>query len=232
MYDLLLMVTILLLFATVVTVVLYNKRLRRVHEEYEKAKDIVEEIIISFNRQVQELGNRLRLTDYKTEGVSSKFEKIEKKVQGQDQQLAHVTTKVESLLEVEHKVASQIKSMSKRFEEVTVTQEKMIKKIQEIEKVEYRMPAVPEAKIEAVIPIRKEKALAPLTETELSVLNILAIEGAKTAPEIRDRIKLTREHTARLMKKLYEAGYLERDTRKMPYAYRVKKEMMRILKKT
>lgn len=232
MYDLLLMVTILLLFATIVTVVLYNKQLKRVHEEYEKAKDIVEEIIISFNRQVQELGNRLRLTDYKTEGVSSKFEKIEKKVQGQDQQLAHVTAKVESLLEVEHKVASQIKSMSKRFEEVTVTQEKMIKKIQEIEKVEYGMPAVPEAKIEAVIPIRKEKALAPLTETELSVLNILAIEGAKTAPEIRDRIKLTREHTARLMKKLYEAGYLERDTRKMPYAYRVKKEMMRILKKT
>ncbi len=232
MYDLLLMVTILLLFATIVTVVLYNKQLKRVHEEYEKAKDIVEEIIISFNRQVQELGNRLRLTDYKTEGVSSKFEKIEKKVQGQDQQLAHVTAKVEGLLEVEHKVASQIKSMSKRFEEVTVTQEKMIKKIQEIEKVEYGMPAVPEAKIEAVIPIRKEKALAPLTETELSVLNILAIEGAKTAPEIRDRIKLTREHTARLMKKLYEAGYLERDTRKMPYAYRVKKEMMRILKKT
>ena len=88
------------------------------------------------------------------------------------------------------------------------------------------------AKIETVIPIRKEKALAPLTETELSVLNILATEGAKTAPEIRDRIKLTREHTARLMKKLYEAGYLERDTRKMPYAYRIKKEMLRILKKT
>jgi len=226
------MVTILLLFATIVTVVLYNKRLKRVHEEYEKAKDIVEEIVISFNRQVQELGNRLSLTDYKTEGVSSKFEKIEKKAQGQDQQLAHVIVKVENLLEVEHKVASQIKSMSKRFEEVTVTQEKMMKKIQEIEKVEYRVPAVPEAKIEAVIPIRKEKALAPLTETELTVLNILAIEGAKTAPEIRDRIKLTREHTARLMKKLYEAGYLERDTRKMPYAYRVKKEMMRILKKT
>jgi len=232
LYDLLLMVTILLLFATIVTVVFYNKRLKRVHEEYEKAKGIVEEIVISFNRQIQELGNRLNLTDYKTEGVSSKFEKIEKKAQGQDQQLDHVTAKVEGLLEVEHEVASQIKSMSKRFEEVTVTQEKMMKKIQEIEKVEYRVPPVPEAKIEAVIPIRKEKALAPLTETELSVLNILAIEGAKTAPAIRDRIKLTREHTARLMKKLYEAGYLERDTQKMPYAYRVKKEMMRILKKT
>lgn len=232
MYDLLLMVTILLLLATIVTVVMYNKLLKGVHKEYEKAKDIVEEIVISFNRQIQELGNRLNLTDYKTEGFSSKFEKIEKKAQGQDQHLALVSARVEDLLKVDHKVASQIKSMNKRFEEVTVKQEKIMKKIQEIEKVEYRVPAVTEAKIEAVIPIRKEKALAPLTETELSVLNILAIEGAKTAPEIRDRIKLTREHTARLMKKLYEAGYLERDTQKMPYAYRVKKEMMRILEKT
>jgi len=73
--------------------------------------------------------------------------------------------------------------------------------------------------------------LAPLTQTELSVLEILASEGAKTALEIRERIQLTREHTARLMKKLYEEGYLERDTEKMPYAYRVKKEMLKILKK-
>jgi DNA-binding IclR family transcriptional regulator len=63
-------------------------------------------------------------------------------------------------------------------------------------------------------------------------LEILAEEGEKTAPEIKDRIKLTREHTARLMKKLYEEGYLERDSGKIPYAYRIKEEMLKILKKT
>jgi DNA-binding Lrp family transcriptional regulator len=31
-------------------------------------------------------------------------------------------------------------------------------------------------------------------------------------PEIKGKIKLSREHTARLMKKLYESGYLERET--------------------
>jgi tRNA G46 methylase TrmB len=45
-------------------------------------------------------------------------------------------------------------------------------------------------------------------------------------------IKLTREHTARLMKKLYQGGYLERRTDKAPYAYRVKEEMLKILKKS
>jgi len=63
------------------------------------------------------------------------------------------------------------------------------------------------------------------------VLEILAAEGRKTAPEIRERVELTREHTARLMKKLYEEGYLERDVQKIPYAYSIKKEMQKILKK-
>jgi len=231
-YDSLLMVTLLLLLATMVAVVLYHRRIKRAHEEYEKAKDVVEDIVISFNRQVQRQEDRLSLIAYKTEAVSSKLEKIGKKVQAYDQQLADVTAKVGGLPEVEQKVAEQIKRVSKRFEDVIATQERMKKKIEEMEKVEYKVPPVPETKIEAVIPIKREKALAPLTETELSVLDLLATEGAKTAPEVRDKIKLTREHTARLMKKLYEAGYLERDTRKIPYAYRVKKEMLRILKKT
>ena len=70
-----------------------------------------------------------------------------------------------------------------------------------------------------------------LTETELTVLETLAAEGAKTAPEMNKRINLSREHTARLMKKLYENGYLERDTRKIPYTYRIKEEMLKILRK-
>ena len=36
--------------------------------------------------------------------------------------------------------------------------------------------------IQTVIPIRKERALAPLTETELMVLETLAREGEKAAP--------------------------------------------------
>jgi DNA-binding MarR family transcriptional regulator len=90
----------------------------------------------------------------------------------------------------------------------------------------------PEAKIEAVIPIKREKVLAPLTETELSVLEMLSVEGPKTAPEIKEKIKLSREHTARLMKKLYESGYLERETGKIPFKYSVKKEMEKLLRKT
>jgi DNA-binding Lrp family transcriptional regulator len=60
---------------------------------------------------------------------------------------------------------------------------------------------------------------------------LLSTEGSKTAPEIKERVRLSREHTARLMKKLYEEGYLERETAKIPFKYSVKKEMERLLKK-
>ena len=65
----------------------------------------------------------------------------------------------------------------------------------------------------------------------MMVLETIGKEGEKTAPEIREKIGLTREHSARLMKKLYKDGYLERDTHKMPYVYRLKEEMQKILKR-
>jgi DNA-binding MarR family transcriptional regulator len=94
-----------------------------------------------------------------------------------------------------------------------------------------KLSVLPEVKAEPVIPIRRDKAMAALTDTEISVLEMLAEEGAKTAPEIKARVQLSREHTARLMKKLYEEGYLERETGKIPFMYNVKKEMEKFLNK-
>jgi len=70
-----------------------------------------------------------------------------------------------------------------------------------------------------------------LTETEIMVLEMLLSEGSKTAPEIKERVGLSREHTARLMKKLYEEGYLERETGKIPFRYSAKQELEKFLKK-
>ncbi len=81
------------------------------------------------------------------------------------------------------------------------------------------------------MPIKRDKAMAALTDTEISVLEMLSAEGPKTAPEIKDRVHLSREHTARLMKKLYEEGYLEREVGKIPFSYSIKKEMEKFLRK-
>lgn len=73
--------------------------------------------------------------------------------------------------------------------------------------------------------------MAQLTDTEVSVLEMLASEGSKTAPEIKLKVNLSREHTARLMKKLYEEGYLDREAGRIPFKYSLKKEMESLLKK-
>ena len=59
------------------------------------------------------------------------------------------------------------------------------------------------------------------TATELQVLTLLSTEGPKSSPEIGRVVGRSREHTARLMKKLYEEGYIRRDQTRIPFRYSV-----------
>ena len=223
--DISLIAMILLLLASIGVAILYYRRIKRAHEMYDEARNTVGDIVVSFNRQLQRQEDKLGAVAYKTEVSLSRSEGVVNKVKAYDKQLSDLAVKVEDGSGIEKRVSAQIEDVRKKVEDVIVKQKQFMKKTAEA-------PEVSEAEIKAVIPIKREKALAQLTETELSVLEILAAEGKKTAPEIRDRIKLTREHTARLMKKLYEKGYLEREAGKMPYAYSIKEEMRRILRKT
>lgn len=63
--------------------------------------------------------------------------------------------------------------------------------------------------------------LASLTPTERLTLEILKAEGAKGAPELGKRLKKSREHTSRLMKKLYMEGYVSRESNRAPFRYRL-----------
>ena len=57
------------------------------------------------------------------------------------------------------------------------------------------------------------------TATELGVLALLGEQGPKSAPEIGRHMGRSREHTARLMKKLLDEGYVLRDQARIPYRY-------------
>jgi TolA-binding protein len=211
---------LLLLFAGVSTA-LYYQRMRKITKEYVEAKSIVSDIVVSFNKQMQRQEEQVDEVSYKVEALSKRSEDMTAKLEHVETQITNIA-KFTEVSETEKKLNADIEDLKKRIDDVTKTQEEITKQALEI----------PEANIEAAIPIKREHALAPLTETELRVLEIIAEAGEKTAPEIKDLIRLTREHTARLVKKLYEEGYLERNTSKTPYAYRVKEEMLKFLKKT
>jgi len=228
--DVLLLTTVMLLLVTSLASILYYRRIRKLSQEYEKAKEIVSDIVVGFDSQLRRQDDRTLFIAQKIEKTSLENKQIIKKVEEYEKRLMGLNNQLGNLPQIEEKVSGQLRETRSEVEGIKAAQENMLKKIVEIEKLKQEV-YVPEANIEAAIPIKKEKALAPLTETELFVLETIGKEGEKTAPEIKEKVGLTREHTARLMKKLYKDGYLERDTHKMPYIYRLKEEMQKILKK-
>jgi len=232
LFDIVLIIAALLLSFTLVTFVLYYRRMKSLRSEYERAKGLVSDVVISVNKDLQKQGEKIVSISGRAETLLSENQRILSKLRENDNRLVKLESDITPFSEIESKLSTQIKEVDKRVAELMAAQKKVEQQIAEDEEIRRRITAQAEAKIEAAIPIRREKALAPLTQTELSALEVLANEGKKSAPEIRSRINLTREHTARLMKKLYEDGYLERDTGKIPYTYSLKDEMRKILRKT
>jgi len=230
MEYLLALVGILLGITAIMAGVCYSL-LRKAKRDYEKAKDAVKDIVLSFNRQIRNEAEKIALVAYKMEALSSKSDSALKKADETVKVAQTMETKITSVLEARDKMLTRLDEIDKKVCDTTTSQSSISAKITGLENQARQFALAPEPNVEAVIPIRRDKALAPLTETELSVLEMLTSEGPKTAPETKDRVKLSREHTARLMKKLYEGGYLERETGKIPFKYSVKKEMEKLLKK-
>lgn len=232
MADVLLVLVGVLFAMTVGAAIEYYRQLRRVQSEYEKAREAVEDIVLSFNRELKCEAEKLETVTYKTEAIASKSDRAMNKIEEAEKKMTLLEAKVGEATGNRELLVARLDEVDKKVCDTVASQEQLVVKVSSIEEQTRQFVAVPETKVEAVIPIRREKALAPLTETEVSVLEMLAAEGPKTAPDIKDRIKLSREHTARLMKKLYEEGYLERDSDKIPFKYSIKKEMEKLLKKT
>jgi chromosome segregation ATPase len=221
----------ILLAATIGASVEYYRQIRKAKKEYEKAREAVEDIVLSFNRELKREADRLELVAYKVEGSAAKADTSLKRVDSIEKKIAPIESQLSTISENEVSVLSKMSDAGTKMHNIETSHQTLKTKITELEEQVQKLSTVPEIKSEPVIPIRRDKAMAALTDTEVTVLEMLSAEGSKTAPEIKYRIRLSREHTARLMKKLYEKGYLERETSKIPFRYSVKKEMKKFLKK-
>jgi hypothetical protein len=219
-------VSMAFLSLTIVTILIYFRRIRQASKAYEEAKNAVEDVVISFDKQLSRHEEQIGVAVRRTESQAGRDERLSRRLDEQEQRiasgLADLKAKVAKIPDVES-VQTSLLDLQQRVEGLSKAQEEWAK----------RATVISEGQIEAAIPLRRDQALAPLTETELSVLEFISTSpsGERTAPEVKQVINLTREHTARLMKKLYESGYLERRSERTPFAYRVKEEMLRLLKK-
>ena len=231
MIEILLVLIGVLLAATIGASVEYYRQIRKTQKEYEKARETLEDIVLSFNRELKREADRLELVAYKAEGNAAKADTSIKRVESIEKKIAPLESKLRANSENAATILSKIAEVDTKTRNIEAVHQTLKTKITEVEEQVQKLSAVPEIKFEPVIPIRRDKAMAALTDTEVTVLEMLSAEGSKTAPEIKDRVRLSREHTARLMKKLYEKGYLERETGKIPFRYSVKKEMEKLLRK-
>jgi chromosome segregation ATPase len=240
-----------LLTATVAASTSYYRQIRKATKEYEKAKEAVEDIVLSFNRELRRESERLEVVAFKVEGSLAKSEtglrkidNVEKRILPVEGQISNLEnqknifesqlSQINSIAQNNNNLTQTLSGLDVKIKDIESTQENLKVKISGFEEQIQKITSTPHEFTETalpVIPIKRDKALASLTNTEIAVLEMLSAEGSKTAPEIKDRVQLSREHTARLMKKLYEEGYLEREVGKIPFRYTVKKEMEKMLKK-
>ena len=231
MADLSLILMGILLAITVGASAEYYKQIRKAQREYEKAKGAVEDIVLSFNRELKREADRLGVMAYKVEGSTSKADTGLKRIDNIEKRIPPFESQITAISENNTSILTKLTSVDMKVRDIEASHETLKAKIAGIDEQVQKLSILPELKNEPVIPIKRDKAMAALTDTELAVLEMLSTEGPKTAPEIKERVQHSREHTARLMKKLYEEGYLERETGKTPFKYSVKKEMQKLLKK-
>ncbi|MEM2143819.1 MAG: helix-turn-helix domain-containing protein [Candidatus Jordarchaeaceae archaeon] len=207
------------------------KRIRSETLEYDKARRLLDDIIFSFNKDLQRQEEKILEISRSHQENATERERAIKEI---NDVIANIRIKLEDLIGYKESITSEYKILKEKIDEMTTRYNELLVKVNEIEKLKPREEKFRETekheRIETTTLSRESRALSSLTETELKVLEILAREGEKTAPEIRDKIKLTREHTARLLKSLYLRGYVERIDDKIPYVYRLNKEMEEILR--
>ena len=227
-----LVITGAMLAITVVASIQYYRLIRRTQKEYDKARGLVEDVVMSFNRELRKETDKIDTVGYRIEGNASKIDVVSKRVGDIEKQIAPAVEQLGVVLGENQRVTTALNETNTKVQGIQGAQETLKVELGGLREQMQKLVEAPELKIEPVIPLRRDRAMAALTDTEIAVLEMLVAEGAKTAPEIKERVQLSREHTARLMKKLYEEGYLERETGKIPFKYDVKKEMESLLKKT
>ena len=85
-----------LLAATIGASVEYYRQIRKAQREYEKAKAIIEDIVLSFNRELRREADRLELVAYKVEGTTAKTDTSLKRVDSIEKKIAPIERKLKT----------------------------------------------------------------------------------------------------------------------------------------
>ena len=211
------LIIVILALITIAFTVHYCKLLSMGQKEYAKAKNIIREIVIAFKRTQDRQKLMIDQLTFQSETAHSAVERMTIYFQGLEKRLKSLVTTVESLPITYEETFEKVNLIEKNFDKIKETQQNIKKQLITLEE---RIGVISKGEIRTSVP-NNSRSDIKLTETERTILQLLMDEGAKTSPQIEVKVGKTREHTARLMKKLWQEGYIERDTHLIPYIYRI-----------
>lgn len=242
MNNLILTLPIIIFSFMLVTIFIFYSRISEADNEYKKAKNLAGNIATDYSKKIRPQEEGINFVAERVEDFSSESKKVLSKVANFERQFAKIGNVAKKGFQSRKNLMMGVETLKKDIEQTVETQKLIEKKlevtevrvrqrIEEIKKASLRQPRTG-SKQEILMPIsiKKEKALANLTEYQIKILEVLASEGEMAAPQMKNKIGITREHTARLMRRLADEGYAERDMRKLPYVYRIREEAREIIK--
>lgn len=205
--------TISLLTVTVAASIIYYRRIKQAQGEYEGAQDLVRSITLGFTKHLSRF--------------TKTVDRIEEDTIKAQQSAKAAFESSKEALDVAKESLDKTRSLAETLEYTGNAIDSLKTEIQRISK--SRGTLTPPKDVDAPIPLQQDAILEQLTPTEFEVLSIVEELEEGSVPEIRERIKKTREHTARLLKKLYERGFVDRNTSSMPYRYNIRKEIKELI---
>jgi hypothetical protein len=215
-------VTALLDLASIVILVFVVWVGYRTVRSFQQSKQAVRESASILAVIVGALTSRIKATELVVEDVRTSFASVSQHAVALQDQQKMLRASYEQVLRYIQEIMYNDKRMILELEEVKshlATREQKQTRIQNMQLTHHRSES----------PQFTGDALATLTPTERHALEILAREGSKAAPELGRRMRKSREHMARLMKKLYLNGYVDRESNHAPFRYKLNSKIGAVL---
>ncbi len=199
-------VTLLLSAVFSVTLVLLSARiLARAGRSYRDSETVVRAIITTYGQRLTRQEELSQAMSNEVKDFGSSLARLENSLGDQTgrgaQDLGHLADLIPAVKEVSLNIRSLNETLQLHTGEVT--------------------EVAPSSRMKSTMFATDFPNRNDITAIELQTLKILAVEGPKTSRELQPRIGRSREHFARLMKRLYERGYVDRDVTKIPFVYSI-----------
>lgn len=193
------------------------KKAQKTYEEnYEKNRATISALVTTTQTRLQQQTEKMDTAAYEAQAARISTERLGSRID-------RLAVGVETALQASRTVIKHMVATRKQVSTLAKSQQALQEQNALLD-ARYR-GMLPEAEAVTITPA----SLTNLTATELQVLQILTKEGPKPASELKNIIGRTREHTARLMKKLFNEGYVERDVRKIPFTYNISEKIRKPL---